>query len=457
MRGRARRIYGKSALFEHHPQERGNIGVVLTDQDSRFRCDRRNGRRRDAPLGQIKIEGGANAFLRLETNLPAVFFDNGLADAQAQTRAALLTRIRGIGLCEFLEDVAAKFFGDAWAAITHGDANRVGVRRDGNMHRAVARRKLGRVRKQIREHLSQTIAIAVHLDAERAWLEDELHAELRAIAAIRFNRLLEQRHDFQRLEMENHLAGFDLFDVENIVNQEHEPLTVFVSNLDERFGLRREFAGNAADDESQRTTDRSQWCTQFVADSRDKFVFHSINVFAVGDIAEHDQDLIFPARDDAGFAIPQAPALGRNLILDHLWLTGRPRALRLAHNHRDDLRRCYIGGLGCGIGFERTHFRGLEIEHFTIVGEDHDRVGQRVQQRAIFRLAFAQCPFGLLALSNVTRDRYDFLNCVRPGIADASTCHFHPSKAATFAPEAISECIHVGLAQDRGACSPDLF
>ena len=59
----------------------------------------------------------AAAWPRGEVNLPTVLFDDRFGDTETQAGTALLTRVRGVGLREFFEQLIVERFGNTRAEV----------------------------------------------------------------------------------------------------------------------------------------------------------------------------------------------------------------------------------------------------------------------------------------------------------------------------------------------------
>src|ERR1700732_3182296 len=92
-------------------------------------------------------------------------------DAQPEAGASLLPRVRSIGLCEFLEDMALKVFRNAGAVVSHGNAEPAESAFDRDHDFGVPWREFDRVRQKISEDLHQPIRIDPNLAGRRSSVE----------------------------------------------------------------------------------------------------------------------------------------------------------------------------------------------------------------------------------------------------------------------------------------------
>ena len=117
---------------------------------------------------------------------------------------------------------------------------------------------------------------------------------------------LDQRSDHQSAHVERHLAGFDLLDVEQVVDQPDQAFAIAVRDGDQTRGFFLQPAHRPAGQQGQRAADRRQRGAQFVADGGDEFALHALGMFAMGDIADRGDEpgvllVAEPADGDLGF------------------------------------------------------------------------------------------------------------------------------------------------------------
>ncbi len=176
--------------------------------------------------------------------------------------------------------------------IAHREADSLGALLDQDLDVAAERRKFDRVRQQVGDNLGKTVRIGRHLAASRIRIEPHAHGKSVGIAAIGVDHLLDQRAHIDPLEIEDDFAGFDLFDVEDVVDEPHQPLAVGLRDGEEpqrRLGQR---SGGAADQQPERAGNRGQRRAQLVAHGRDEFVLEPVDALALADVdndAEHEQ------------------------------------------------------------------------------------------------------------------------------------------------------------------------
>ena len=83
---------------------------------------------------QIEVEGRAHANLGFKADLTVQFFNYRFGNAQSQACAALLSGAGLTNLCEFLENLIAKFLRDASAVVSDVNTNHIVITRHGDFH-----------------------------------------------------------------------------------------------------------------------------------------------------------------------------------------------------------------------------------------------------------------------------------------------------------------------------------
>ena len=245
------------------------------------------------PTGQFDVEGGAAADRILEANRSAEPRDDLLDDAETEPGAALLSCIAGVGLGEFFEHTRSKFSRDAVAVVADRDAYAVAMLAYRDQDLAVLRRELDCVRQEVGDDLGEAVGIGVHL---AGGIVVEANADVEAVGktAARLDDLLDQRARAEALKLKRGLAGLDLLDVEDVVDEADEPLAVDLGNADQSSGRFRESAAGTADQQTERAGDRGQRRPQFVTYGRYELILQPLDPLALADVeddAEHEQAL----------------------------------------------------------------------------------------------------------------------------------------------------------------------
>ena len=196
---------------------------------------------------QHQAETAALVLFAVDDQLPAQQLRQAPRDRQAQTATAVMTAGAGIDLFEGLEDRVQALFGNTNAGITHRQRHMlvVGGRADAGQHGAAGQRhmqghrafagELEGIAEQVVEHLLQLGTIGdqgvghrrVHLDGE---LQTVFHRHVAEVA----RHLAGDGIDLHFLAVHVHLAGFDLGQIEDVVDQ---PQQVGTGVVDDRRGL----------------------------------------------------------------------------------------------------------------------------------------------------------------------------------------------------------------------------
>src|SRR6185503_18848401 len=95
-------------------------------------------------------------------------------------------------------------------------------------------------------------------------------------AATRLDRLLDQRASVDALEIEHDLPSLDLLDIEDVVDEPYQPLTILMRNGEEPQRRLRQRARSSSNQQPQRAGDRGERRAQFMTDGRDEFVLHAL-------------------------------------------------------------------------------------------------------------------------------------------------------------------------------------
>ena len=167
--------------------------------------------------------------------------------------------------------------------------------------------------------------------------EFDSHAVADCEALVGLDDLFDQRRDVHLLQYEFDLAAFQLLDIEDVVDKTHQPLTVGVRDRDEagdRFGQQ---AIGLSHQKPQRSCDRRQRGTQFVAHRGDEFILQPFEPFALRRITQcPDEAARFDLPLDKKVLCAFLKRLRRDILVIH------PRQ----HDQRNSRRGC-AGSLDC--------------------------------------------------------------------------------------------------------------
>ncbi|MNG90304.1 hypothetical protein D3C79_491940 [compost metagenome] len=198
--------------------------------------------RRHAPVQRCRRDGfgvhrqrqlGGEAAAEARVGLDMQVALHGLAQVacqrQAQAGAAVLAGDAGAGLGERLEDPRLGFFGDADAGVAHFQAHTADNGRQAHIHAAEAGELEG-VGQQVADDLPYPRGVAKHAAGEVAGDQaGQLHA-LRGVLRQQVGGVLDHRAHVEGDTLQFQLAGIELGQVENIVEQLHQHLARVVGN-----------------------------------------------------------------------------------------------------------------------------------------------------------------------------------------------------------------------------------
>ncbi len=178
-------------------------------------------RRRFAVRRQGDGEGRAFAGPAGHRDVAAEELAEAPGNRQAEAGAAVFFGRGRIGLRERLEQPAELLLGHADAGVGDGKAHHrpVGLETLRHQSEAAVLGELAAVAEDIEQALLELGAVGMHAAEVLGRLELERIAVLLGQRNDQRPHLFEQRHDFDVFEEDVHLAGFDLRQVENVVDQ----------------------------------------------------------------------------------------------------------------------------------------------------------------------------------------------------------------------------------------------
>src|SRR5665648_964391 len=203
------------------------------------------------PVWEIDMEDGAAATGVFKAHLAAEPRDDLLHDTESEAGAALLPCVRGVGLRKLLEDPGLEVVRNATASVPHGYTDGPLSPFDRDHHFSAPRREFDRVREEVGDDLDQPIGVGGHLENARGSVELDPHPVALGESTIGFDRLLHERPYLDSLQDEDDVAGLDLLDVEDVVDEPDEPLAVGVGDGEQMRGGIGQLAGHVADEEGK--------------------------------------------------------------------------------------------------------------------------------------------------------------------------------------------------------------
>jgi hypothetical protein len=243
--------------------------------------------------GESEVEGGAFAQGAGGPDVAAVLGDDGAADGEAEAGAAHGAGVGGVDLLEALEDLLELVGGDAAAVVLDFDegflvgdvlGDQLDLAGDGRRRR----RELDGVGDEVDEHLED--AVGVGPDMNVAALDGEADVGLLGGGVEELSGALEELGHGAGDGVELGLAGADALEVEDVVDEADESVGVAdgdVHHLAHFFGSGVE---GAAAEQAEGGTERGERRAELVGDGGDELVLHAVELIALGDVGEGDDD-----------------------------------------------------------------------------------------------------------------------------------------------------------------------
>ncbi len=108
------------------------------------------------------------------------------------------------------------------------------------------------------------------------------------ITLIAAQGLLKQGLQGLRPQLETHLAGVQLVDVQQVIDQCAQPFAVLVSDVQKLLQMFGHRAHDLATNQSERGRNGGQRSAQLMADGRDEVPLQALDLLALGDVVQHD-------------------------------------------------------------------------------------------------------------------------------------------------------------------------
>ena len=170
------------------------------------------------------MKGTAHPGLAVHRQLAAHHLHQALANGQAQPGAAKAPGGGGFGLGKALKNMLLVFRGNANAAVAHREAQRGALgrlRQHLDLHQHFALRgELDGIARQVDQHLLQAHGIAhQHPGGGGVDVKQHLHRLLVDIGGHDDGQVPHQAVDAEGLHLQLHLAGVNLGEIQNVVEQ----------------------------------------------------------------------------------------------------------------------------------------------------------------------------------------------------------------------------------------------
>src|SRR5260221_9522704 len=243
--------------------------------------------------GKTRGEGRAASRGALDGEGTAMQLHEAAREREAEPRALVLGGAGGAYLVEFLEDRGALFDGDADAGVAHGDDEPAVLDLRAQLDRAARRRELHRVGEEVQHHLLELALVARPLADAR--LDGAIEVQPLALGALADQRaaVLHRRRHVEVVDVERHLARFDLRQVEDVVDEGEQvlPRAVDVAHVLEL--LRVQVAEHALLQHLGKADDRIERRAQLVGHVGEELALVPVGAFELGGLLGH---LPFQAR-----------------------------------------------------------------------------------------------------------------------------------------------------------------
>lgn len=249
----------------------------------------RGGNRGGIP-GEGEAEGGALAGIAFGPDFAAMGLDDVLHDGEAETGAALFAGSRGIHAVEAFEDAVQGFAGDAGSVVGDPEfgAGGTGIGLGANGDAAAGAAVLDGVVDEVEKDLLK--AVEVHAEG-KVFRDDIDELDLAVSGAGRevFEDAGDEGMEFAGLTVHDDLAGFELGDGEEILDEEGEAVGVFFDGLEEAegdFGI----VSGAVDEGFDVAFDEGEGGAEFVGDIGDELAAGAFEFLEAGDVVEDEDD-----------------------------------------------------------------------------------------------------------------------------------------------------------------------
>src|SRR5690242_14108705 len=206
-----------------------------------------------------------------------MYFHEVPRDREPESQPAMLSSRRAIGLSKSLKDVRQELPTDAAACIGHTHLNCGTSPSDLHTNTPTPDSKLHRIRQQIPNHLLEPVCIARNHQRRRV----EKLLDLDSLRVSRrphyVDRILHDRHNFQRVQIEIKISGDDTRHVENVVDDLRLRFGIAPDHFDSLLGYR--IVERPTFEQSRPAEYRGERCAQLVRNRREKLVLQTVRLF----------------------------------------------------------------------------------------------------------------------------------------------------------------------------------
>src|SRR6266567_7059589 len=206
--------------------------------------------------GQSEVEGCALALDAGGPDTSAMLIDDAATDGKPETGSTHGARVRRVALPEAIEDVLELVCGNTAALVADLDQRFAVVQiTRGEVNLAARWRELDRVREQVVERLQNAVGISPDVDAVRG--EEDPDVGSRRAGLLHAGSPAQQIFRAAHGRMKFGLAARDALQVENVIDQTHQPVRVADCDFEHLLRLLRPIRQRSAGQQTKRSSQRS--------------------------------------------------------------------------------------------------------------------------------------------------------------------------------------------------------
>src|ERR1035438_2298479 len=273
-----------------------------------------------------------------------VLLDNPAAQGEAQAGTAKGAGVGGVALLEAVEDVFQLLWVDAAAPVFDDETDFVFAERmRGQPDRCLRGRELEGVGQKLMEYLQDTLFVGQ--DRCRGSIDAEADAGRGGLRMGCLDCAAQQMEGFDGHAAHRQLALLAAVEVQNVVDQAHQPVAVANGHLQHLALLLRPAFQSAGCDKPKRGAEGGKRSAQFVTDGGGELVLHQFEAAALGDILEgHDHAGDMPILNDRAGAVLDGNG---GAVIAPEDLIAHVDGLAVAHGLEN---WAVVSGAGCAVG-----------------------------------------------------------------------------------------------------------
>src|SRR5271170_1994547 len=272
-----------------------DAGIVVADQDGAFAAGLGWSGKDDiggaGGAGKHDVEGGSGAEVALSPDGAGVLLNDAAADGEAEAGSAFLACVGGFDLLEAVEDGVELVGGDAAAFVDDFEEDRVGCGLGGDANGGGDGGELDRVREEIGEDLENAVGVAVEEEGfgigdvgDAGGLEREMDAVGIGHGGHGVDGLLGEVAERATADLEGSAAGLHALEVEDVVDEADEAVSVGDGDAEKIEGLGVDVADDAGGEKTEGSTNAGEGSAQLVGDGGDELVLEGVEFGAVREL-----------------------------------------------------------------------------------------------------------------------------------------------------------------------------